>query len=237
LLDASSSVRGTMLERLKTAVTETASLLTPADRIRLIAVQHIIREVFPWQPGGAKPPLSGLTASGSTSLFDGLAAAMMRPSPSDRRQLIVAFTDGIDTSSVVTPMAVKQLAGMTDAVVHAVITIEDLRALRGNRMPATGGIGMRGSVSAGLSTADEQQLPTVRPILDAAVAPTGGQVFPVDALDPVGEAFAAAIRAFRTSYVLRYSPVGVEKPGWHNLTVSIMRSGRFEIRARRGYEG
>ena len=235
LLDASSSVRGAMLERLKRAVTDTAALLTPRDRLRLISVQHIIREVFPWQPGGATPPLEGLTASGSTSLYDGLAAAMIRSTPPDRRHLIVVYTDGLDTSSVVTPAAARQVAAATDAVVHAVVVIEALKELRSVKVPSGGG--RVGSVSAGLSPADEQQLPSVRPVHDAVVGPTGGQVFPIDPRDPVGAAFASAVQAFRTSYVLRYSPSGVDKPGWHNIIVSINRPGRYDIRARKGYGG
>ncbi len=238
LLDASNSVRGAMLERLKRGVADTAALLTPADRLRLISVQHIIREVFPWQPGGAKPQLDGLFAGGSTSLFDGLAAALIRSTPPDRRHLVVVFTDGLDTSSVVSSTAVRDLAGRADAVVHAVVVIENLQALRSNRVPAPTATNSRGgSVSAGLSSADEQQLPTVRSVRDAVVAPTGGEVFPVDPGSSVGEAFTAAIRAFRTSYVLRYTPAGVTSGGWHNITVSISRPGRFEVRARKGYGG
>jgi VWFA-related protein len=238
LLDTSSSVRGTMLEHLKQAVRQTAAMLTPRDRLRLISVQHMIHEVVPWQAGGDIPDLGALTASGSTSLFDGVAAAMMRASPPDRRHLIVMFTDGRDTSSVVEPSAVQEIAASSDTVVHAVIVIEDLRELRSDKMPPPPITSVRGgSVSAGISSADEQQLPTVRAVRDAVVAPTGGQVFPVDPGSSVGDAFTAAVRAFRTSYVLRYSPAGVTPGGWHNIAVSVTRSGRFDVRARKGYGG
>ena len=239
LLDASSSVRGALLNRLKAAVTSTATLLTPADRLRLIAVQNVVHEVLPWQPGGRTPDLSGLAASGSTSLYDGLAAALMQRSPPDRRQLIVTYTDGIDTSSVMSPANVTAIASRTDAVVHVVLIIEDLSSLRGNRM-ASGIVGLGGrisSVSPGLSTADEQQLPPVRHMHDVVTGPTGGQVFPVDQQDPIGRAFSDAIRDFRTSYVLRYTPEGVAADGWHSIAVSVTRAGKFDVRARRGYGG
>ena len=239
LLDASNSVRGAMLARLKTAVTDTAALLTPQDRLRLISVQHVIRAVFPWQPGGAPPPLGGLVAGGSTSLFDGLSAAMIRSSSPDRRHLIVVFTDGLDTSSVVNAAAAHDVAGLTDAVVHAVVIIENLTALKRNTSTAPLLATVRGgsSMSAGLSEADTQELPSVRPVRDAVVIPTGGQMFPIDAKEPLSDAFIAAIRAFRTSYVLRYSPSGVDKSGWHAVAVSITRPGRYDIRARKGYGG
>jgi hypothetical protein len=47
--------------------------------------------------------------------------------------------------------------------------------------------------------------------------------------------FESIYAAFRESYVLRYSPTGVEAGGWHVITVKLTRSGQFEIRARRGY--
>src|SRR6185295_7777072 len=100
LLDASKSVEGRVLERLKTGVTSTASLLSKNDAIRFLALQHRIRQVFPFQPGGGHPPVEGLVAQGGTSLFDGLAAALMHRSDPDRRQLVIAYTDGQDTLSI-----------------------------------------------------------------------------------------------------------------------------------------
>src|SRR5437764_1788191 len=52
LLDASASVDGPTLDRLKTAVTDTAALLRPADRARLIAISQVLREVFSLRPRG-----------------------------------------------------------------------------------------------------------------------------------------------------------------------------------------
>ena len=41
---------------------------------------------------------------------------------------------------------------------------------------------------------------------------------------------------FRSSYVLRYTPRGVDRPGWHEIDVRIVRPGSFTVRARKGYE-
>ena len=124
-------------------------------------------------------------------------------------------------------------------MVHVVEIIEDLSSLRGNRLSAgVAGLGNRiSSVSPGLSTADEQQLPPVRHMHDVVAGPTGGQVFPVDPQDPVGRAFSDAIRDFRTSYVLRYTPEGVPAEGWHSIAVSVTRAGKYDVRARKGYGG
>ena len=76
-MDTVESVRGALLDRLKAAVTDTARALTPRDRLRLIAVQHQVRRVIDWQPGGKAPDLSGLAGQGSTALYDGLAVGLL----------------------------------------------------------------------------------------------------------------------------------------------------------------
>jgi hypothetical protein len=49
--------------------------------------------------------------------------------------------------------------------------------------------------------------------------------------------FKKIFEVFRQSYVLRYRPTGVKPEGWHELKVTLVRRGRFDIRARRGYFG
>ena len=73
LLDLSRSVAGKRLERLKVGVVEMADLLRKDDRLRLISVQHELRLIFPFQPGGTKPNVDKVTAFGGTALY-GLAA-------------------------------------------------------------------------------------------------------------------------------------------------------------------
>jgi hypothetical protein len=47
---------------------------------------------------------------------------------------------------------------------------------------------------------------------------------------------ATIVEDFRTSYVLRYRPRTVPAPGWHEIRVRVTRHGRFDVRARKGYE-
>jgi hypothetical protein len=210
LLDLSRSVIGRRLERLKVGVGEMADLLRKEDRLRLISVQHELRLVFPFQPGGTKPNVDKVTAFGGTALFDGLAAAMMRPSELDRRQFIVAYSDGIDTISFLDLDAVREIAGGTDAVVQILVPI----AFDGRGRP-------QGSIPQAVQ-------------INEQAARTGGKLFWVDFAAPVGMAFKQAVADFRTSYVLRFMPTGVSKDGWHELTVRV-KSGTYEVRARKGY--
>ena len=123
LLDLSSSVDGPMLQRLKNAVADTAALLRPDDRIRLVAISQVLREVFPFRDKAGVIALDTLAAEGATSLYDGLAATMMRPTDIGRRQLIVAFTDGRDSTSILDESSAKAIAELTDAVVDVVVPV------------------------------------------------------------------------------------------------------------------
>jgi VWFA-related protein len=242
LLDLSSSVDGPLLERLKAAVTDTASLLQRDDRIRLVAISQVLREVFPLQPRGHALPLESLSAEGATSLYDGLAATMMRPSETGRRQLVVAFTDGRDSTSIVDAVTAADIARLSEPVVDVVVpanlATQDPGIPRFSQRP--GGVasimgdnvvmGARGG--AARAPDDPAML-----ALTAVVRPTGGQVFLLDANDSISKAFRNMLDTFRASYVLQYVPRSVPADGWHDVTVSVTRRGRYEIRNRKGYKG
>lgn len=209
LLDVSGSVSGARLDRLKSSVVETAKLMRPVDRVRLIAMQYELRQVFGYQAGGSRPPVEQLTAFGGTSLYDGLAAAMMRAGERDRRQIIVASTDGDDTISILPESSVKEIAEYADAVVYVII-------------PVVGGRNSKAPSAPAMTTLNDV---TVR---------TGGQLFWIDPSAPVSDAFAQALEEFRTSYVLRYMPETALTPGWHEVNVSV-KGGQYDVRARKGY--
>lgn len=208
LLDLSGSVQGQRLDRLKQGVVETARLLRPEDRLRLIAMQHAVYQVFPFQAGGTTPAVEGLTATGGTALYDGLAAALIQPSMPDRRALVIAYTDGQDTISVLSARTVRDVSGFADAVVHFVV-------------PSAGG---------------KDRAPGTTATLADLATRTGGTVFWVDYDAPMTAAFVAAIGEFRQSYVLRFTPKGVTSGGWHDIGVRV-KGAPAEITARKGYGG
>jgi hypothetical protein len=39
------------------------------------------------------------------------------------------------------------------------------------------------------------------------------------------------------SYVLQYVPQGVPADGWHEVSVTVKKQPKYDIRARRGYKG
>jgi len=250
LLDLSSSVDGAALDRLKAAVRDTAALLRPDDRIRLIAISQVLREVFGFQARGESLPLESLAAEGATSLYDGLAAAMMRPTEAGRRQLVIAFTDGRDSTSIVDEATAHTLARLTDTVVDIVVPLGAANAANGNLQalaplsPAASAA--RTPVYAGsssdLSRASQALKPwaqqdTVPAGLAELVNPTTGQVFPVTSGESISALFKKMFEDFRATYVLQYVPQGVARGGWHDVTVTLKKPGKYDVRSRNGYSG
>jgi hypothetical protein len=195
-------------------------LLTPSDRLRVVLIDRTIRGEL-LDPGApirrSKSPSRVWwypeAWNGRIRLADGIFYALAWPVPADRRHLMVVIAEGRDTGSALGMRVVPRLAARSDAVVHAV--------LRFPQGPAT-------------NYRDQARLGTSDPALGAAVEQTGGTI-----LEPADfeRTLRQIVSDFRASYLLRYTPLGVALPGWHELTVNIRRPGDYTIRARRGYEG
>jgi VWFA-related protein len=63
---------------------------------------------------------------------------------------------------------------------------------------------------------------------------SGGRFWTPDSPERLREAFAAIAASMSERYVLRYTPQGVEREGWHELTVRL-RGAKGKVQARRGY--
>jgi VWFA-related protein len=219
-------------------VTDTADLLRPDDRIRLVAISQVLHEVFGFRSRSSPIVLDTLRAEGATSLYDGLAAMMMRPADPGRRQLVVAFTDGRDSTSIVDEKTTLEIARRSDSVVSIVVPVaaEDAavsrRLAQRNTVDSLSGAG---NVSVGRGQlVGPDGIPTS---LTQLVAPTGGLVIPLGAGESISRVFKTTLDDFRASYVLQYTADGVAADGWHELSVVVKRRGRYDIRARKGYMG
>jgi len=76
---------------------------------------------------------------------------------------------------------------------------------------------------------------SLQPIGEAAEL-TGGAVSSPNASRSERERFEQILGEFRSSYVLWFTPQGVEPDGWHELSVRV-KSSDFTVRARAGYVG
>jgi VWFA-related protein len=208
IIDASSSTVAA-IDRFKANAEQIASMLRGEDRVRLVAISTEVTEVFSLRTAGERLPVARLSARGATSLHDALLLSIVRSSDATRRQLVVAFSDGWDTSSVTSGSTLATVAARSDCVLHLVLA---------------------GSTGT---------LPTTASSLRTAAESTGGALHLPGEFDDAVGAFRRVFEDFRRSYVLQYTLKGVEPSGWHDIVVQIQAPGseRYTVRAKRGYFG
>lgn len=229
LLDTSSSVAGA-IESLKSQIREAAALLGDDDRLRLLVFAADGQQIFPMQSPRADLKLDAVRAGGTgTSLYDAVAMALIRTRAPDRGELVVAFTDGIDTTSAMDVKRLTEVARRSEAVLHACII----------RMPELLRLCMGTGRGRGGGRGGEEPMPWLcDPAGLAAIAETtGGRLYTLSPGRHIPEGLRQALEDFHTSYTLRYVLAGVARPGWHDIVVKLNRSEKLVVRARRGYFG
>lgn len=215
VLDFSNSNRGDFETFARSA--DLQQSLRPEDRWRWLAVLAKPFELLPLRP--ATDPVPAIVAPGAvqaTALADTLFLAMARPGEPGRRHLIVVYTDGHDSWSLLDPRRLPEIAAETDAIVYAVTT----------GTPPSEGRSIR-------SVWGTQRWRQTQKALFDSVRATGGSIH---RLTSHAEALRRIVEEFRTAYVLRYTPQGVDTPGWHTLDVSVAQPRGLTVRARKGYE-
>ena len=75
---------------------------------------------------------------------------------------------------------------------------------------------------------------TVGDLAEQVASDTGGFVVGVTPGDNLSSTFRRVLEVFGTSYVLYFTPRGVERQGSHTLEVRV-KDAKVEVRARRGY--
>jgi VWFA-related protein len=231
--DLSASVRGETLARLKEAVDQLESQLRPADQLKLVNFSMRVRRVTDNAGTRASSAIAAGAAGGATSLFDTVATLLAAPAPSDRRQLIIVFSDGIDTVSITEPETVLRVASSTTptlAFVLPVTLIPTSSTSFGSATARTPAAVLSSSGGTGGRVADT----AIPAIYQQLALETGGTVIRTRGND-VRAVFSRLLDDFRSSYVLYYTPTAVERSGFHPIDVRVKRQGTFEVRARRGY--
>ena len=168
---------------------------------------------FTGDAGAIESALARVTPYGQTSLYDAIAQTARRVAdtrPGDpHRRAVVVFTDGVDTSSLLTPAQVSAIASEIDVPVYVVSVVSPSEH---EDRSAHGG-------------APESALRTLAQW-------TGGDLFMTSA--PAHESLAARqiVDELRHQYVIAFdaSPAA----GWHALNVKT-RDRDLTVRARRGY--
>jgi VWFA-related protein len=237
--------RSKVIAVLQREVGEVTKILRPEDRIRLLAVDTSVYEVFPMQAPANVPAITRIEFDGMSSLYEGLAAALLYPTEPARRHVVIARTKGVDTISSVPAPAVAAIAQQSDALFHLVLmesAADNETAFKAFQCQFIGlclptrkfWTPFRRRLAGGrprhLLTPDGQLLAT-------AADGTGGGFHKTEVINEptLTGTFRKAFEDFRNSYVLRYTVQGVAQTGWHRIDVRVPRSNGYTVRARRGY--
>src|SRR5688572_7649029 len=218
-LDTSGSTAG-KLDDMKRDVQGIIRMLRPGDRFRLLTIGDSVDEPVHWVPAGTAVNLSFGAVGGISLVHDALVVALLHRPEADRRHLVVGMTDRRDCGSVVSSAQLRELASRSEAVLHLVDQS-----------------GSGGDVAYRIRTCSPRGRMDGPDIIAQAAARTGGTLH-----DPSYFFGSSVLRAFRTifdefrqSYVLRYSPTGVARGGWHAIAVQVPSISGLTIRARQGY--
>ena len=225
-LDVSHSVSGKTLEQLRQAVVQLMRDLEKEDRLKLVLFNMRVARTldFTRDLKSVESALRTVNAGGGTALLDTLGVSLVSASAPDRRQLIVAFTDGSDSSSTTSAEMLKTIAQRTRATMTFVMPGVDV--------PVTIN---RGPNSLGSVTTYNQRVSRgpLHDFLTDVARDTGGSVLPVTGGD-LTATFRRVLSDFRSTYVLYYTPSGVDRSGYHTIDVKVRREN-VTVRARRGY--
>jgi VWFA-related protein len=205
--------------------------LGPADRAALVTFSERLHTHTSLTNDRARlrTLLDRVTAGGHTALLDATFAGLTLRESGNARTLLLLFTDGHDTASWLSARKVLDAAQRTDVVVYPVtarvITLP-LVVRNGTTVWRTDVPPLPPRIRARLDVAER--------LLEAFADDTGGRVVNAETQNAVRDRFLEVLAEFRQRYVLSYTPVGVERGGWHAIQVGLTgRNG--QVRARRGY--
>jgi VWFA-related protein len=219
VLDVSASVTGPVLDQLRQSVRQLKADLGSRDRLKLVAFNMQVRRLVDFEAPASPTDaaFASLSGHGSSAIFDSVAVALAAPAAEGRRHLIVLFSDGQDSSSITDPDVLFDVARRTTPTVAIVLAsaIPEHMASPFARSPGRPPI-------------------TIGRLYDQLARETGGVVVATSPGDSLASMFRRVLADFRSSYVLYFTPRGVDRAGSHTLQVRVKQDGA-EVRARRGY--
>ena len=248
-LDTSESVVQWLQNAIVSAANRIRERLKPQDRLSLVTFNQRIHERIALLPASEAAAISLGRPTGQTSLNDVVATILAARPTVDRRQLAIVFSDGYDTTSLLSEADVLDMARRSQTAMFFVSGHQP-----GMRVVRTWSTTPNGGLSLSTSAVREETERSSTAFFQRVAAATGG-VVQIAALSNItiryggqtvmrpqtnmlDEPFIKALDDFRTSYVVSYSLAGVPRRGWHEVTVRVKRPGTaYQIRTRNGYTG
>jgi Ca-activated chloride channel homolog len=221
VLDVSFSVEGERLASLKKGAESIVDRLRPSDRAAVVSFSHRLDlpAALTSDRQRLKASIAALEPQGSTALRDAAYAGLALRGTSSTRTLVLVFSDGVDTSSVLEERRVLEIARRSDVIVYAI-------GVRGWSLSVPIGSPRPVRAPAGPITDDR--------FLNSLASDTGGRLVYAENDRDVADTFTRVMQEFNSRYVLGYAPSGVASGGWHQLTVRVKKHNATVL-ARRGY--
>jgi VWFA-related protein len=121
VFDQSSSVTGERLAQLREAARAVLGALTPRDQAALVTFSHRVelRQGLTHESRLVLETLEQAKPAGETSLFDGVYAGLLAGVNDAARNLVLVFSDGVDTASWLAAEQIIETGKRSDAVVYA----------------------------------------------------------------------------------------------------------------------
>jgi len=142
--DMSDSVAGSRLENLRGAGGAVLGALRGDDQAALVTFSHLVAlgSGLTKDARIVRQALDDTVGAGETALIDGTFSAIMLGESDAGRALVIVFSDGVDTASWLTDIAVLDAAKRSDAVVYGVSTrsrakpefLKDVTSFTGGRL-------------------------------------------------------------------------------------------------------
>lgn len=120
--DISESTAGERLLQLQIGARAVLATLARGDRAALLTFSDrvTLRRALTSDLAAVRAAVNDLSASGGTSLVDGAYSALMLAGSDSSRDLVIVFSDGLDTDSILSADRVLEIARRTDAVIYGV---------------------------------------------------------------------------------------------------------------------
>jgi VWFA-related protein len=220
LFDVSGSMRlSSRVEEARQAARHLLSALrldTAADEAAVFSFDMNLQSLQPFtsSAGAIENALSRVEPYGQTSLYDAIAQTAQRvgqPRPGDtHRRAVVVFTDGVDTSSLMTPAQVSAVASEIDVPVYVMTVISP-------------------SAHADIAERSSGESP-----LESLARWTGGDLYVTSAPAHASVAARRIVDELRHQYVMAFN--ASPDKGWRPLDVKA-KDRDLTVRARSGYAG
>ena len=226
-------------------VQEVTKILRPADRVRLLAIDRYVQQVWSLQPAAAQSPIRRVDFDGLGSVYDTLAAALLQPVEPARRHVVIARTKGTDTVSALDARALRAIAERSDALLQLVVMESALGSDSALSAFQSNLIGLAEPTNRSWLPHHRRLVAPIAPyqvlsdgmaVRSAVETAGGGWHQATGFTEPtLTGIFRETFENFRLGYLLRYTPQGVTRVGWHTIAVSVPKFKGYTVRGRRGY--